>query len=724
VRLTNVSDTYGTDTNYALDSVEYYNGTNVVTLGGGTGTTSIINNVVSIADGASATATFTVAPQSAATSIASKLKSGSYQLGVSGAVTENSENFSDTVTIIGAHQVNQKSLTASASGVSKEYDGTTSMSGITLGLDTLETNDVVTVDGVGAFSSKNAGTGLSYSISNLTLSGDDASNYYLAASGTFSGADGEITQKNVTVSYTGVDKTYDGTTDATVTDSTNDFIAGDDISMTESAAFANKNVEVGKTVNISSIALDGADKDNYNLVSATSTTTTANITRLDSVTWTGGATGNWFDPNNWADGAVPDLSNVANVVIPTGTIVTFNTSGAVSPADVSDAVNIDSLGTLGSLTMADGTLNVANDMTLDTFTQNGGTLTAGSITAGTLNQTGGSVVTTGDLSVNDEFSQGTSGTISVGGDTSITDTTGGAVLGNLNTTGSTSITSIDGDITQANGTTLVSAGTATLDAGTNDIALNNANNDFQSTVDATGRNIAITDVDDLEVALNASGDSDLTAGGDLLVSGTSNKLTTTTTNSGTTTFGDTTVNGNLDVTSDGDIVQTAPIVVAGTATLDAGTNDIALNNANNDFQSTVSATGTNVYLTGKNDQSSDGDNITSQEDLRIQAIVNSINQQNFQNIFNPIEAFSFVNNPQSQPLQGSLFASPISGQYSEITIARGDQLELLKDKEGITTIPIYPDALIQIKGDGVNLPNGVKQEFYVYTNKQELINEE
>ncbi len=602
VRVTNVSDTYGTNTQYALSSVEYYDGSSVVTLGGGTGSTSIdVNNLVTITDGAGGSATFTVSPQSATTSTAGKLETGSYQLGVSGAVTENSVNFSDTVTIVGAHQVNQKSITASTTGgVSKVYDGTTDMSGVSLALTTLETGDVVTVDGVGSFSSKNAGTNLDYTINNLDLSGTDAANYYLSGGNSFSGNDGTITQKDVTVSYTGVDKTYDGTTSATVTDSTNDFIIGDDVAITENAAFVDKNVGTGKSVAISSIALSGADATNYNLISATTTTTTANITRLDSVTWIGGATGDWFDPANWAGGAIPDLSNVANVVIPTGTVVTFDTSGAVGLADTSSAVNIDSLGTLGSLTMTDGTLNISNDMTLDTFTQNGGTLTAGNITLDTFAQTAGTTSTTGNFTVNDEFSQGTSGSISVGGDTSITDTTGGVIIGNLNTTGTTSITSSDGDITQAIGTTIVSGGIATLDAGTNDITLNNANNDFQSTVDATGRNIAITDVNDLEIVLHASGDSTLNAGGNLIVSGTTNDLTTTTTNGGTTTFGDTTVNGNLDVTSDGNITQTDKMVVVGAATLDAGTNDITLNNPNNDFQSTVNASGNDITLADAN----------------------------------------------------------------------------------------------------------------------------
>jgi len=603
VRVTNVSDTYGTDTQYAITSVEYENGGTVYRLDDASianSATSIdANNEVTVTDGASATATFTVAPQSVLTSTAGKLVVGSYQLDVSGAVTENSANFNDIITVVGAHQVNTKSITASASSVSKVYDGTTDMSGISLDLATLETNDVVTVDVIGTFSSKNVGTGLNYTINNVGLNGADASNYYLSGGNSFNGNDGEITKKDLTASYTATDKTYDGTTDVVVAESTNDIVSGDSVTISESAAFSDKNAATGKIVNISSIALSGTDAGNYNLTSTTATTT-ADITRLDSVTWTGGATGNWFDPANWAGGAVPDLSNVANVVIPTGTVVSFDTSGAVNPADASGDVNIDSLGTLGSLTMADGVLNISNDMTLDTFTQNGGTLTAGSITTDTLNQTSGSTTTTGDLSVNSEFSQETSGTISVGGDTTISDTTGGTTVGNLDTTGSTSVTSTDGDITQANGTTTVAGGTTTLDAGTNDITFDSANNDFQSIVNVSANDITFADVNGLEVVLDASGNSDLIVGGNLAVSGSTNDLSTTTTNSGNTKFGDTKVNANFDVTSDGDITQTDKIVVSGTTTLDAGTNDIILDNANNDFQSTVNATGNDIFLSDKN----------------------------------------------------------------------------------------------------------------------------
>ena len=583
VKVINVSNAYGTATQYALNSVEYYNSndSSVVTLGSGGSTTSIDgDNLVSINDGAGGTASFTISPQNNTTSTAGKLEVGSYQLGIDGLVTENSNNFSDTVTIVGAHEVTQKSLTASASNVSKVYDGNTSMNGVTIGLDTLETNDVVSVDGSGAFSSKNQGTGLSYTVNNLVLAGTDASNYYLSGGTSFSGSNGVITKKDLSVSYTATDKTYDGSTTATVTESTNDIVSGDSVSISETSVFTDKNVGTNKTVNITSIALSGDDAGNYNLTNIDQeANTTASISRLDSVTWIGGASGNWFDPSNWAGGAVPDLSNVANVVIPTGTVVSFDTTGSVSPADSTSAVNIDSLGTLGSLNMTNGVLNVQDSITLDTFTQNGGTLTAE------------------DFTVTNEYSQGTSGSVVVSGDTDITDNSNGTVIGNLETTGTTTITSTDGDITQANGTTSEGNGLTTLNAGSNDIILNEATNDFV-TLNATGKDVTIKDTNDLTVSLTSSGDSTLTIGGDLEVDGTTNNLTTITTNNGTTTFGATTVNGTLSSTSDGDISQESntSLDVLQTTTFNASSNNVNLDNASNNFQSTVNITGATVAV--------------------------------------------------------------------------------------------------------------------------------
>jgi filamentous hemagglutinin family protein len=295
VRVTPVSNAYGTATQYAVSRVEYESGGTVYRLDDNSVSGSSVavgsGNVVTVNDGSSGTASFTVLPKTVSGdfSTAGKLKVGAYQLGVAGLVTENSANFSDTVTVVGSHQVSTKGLTASATGVSKVYDGTTSMSGVSLGLSTLETNDVVTVNGLGAFGSRNAGTNINYTISGLNLSGDDAANYHLSGGASFSGNDAQILAKSLTVSgLTAAHKIYNASTavvisgsaaltDGAASSSDGKFYAGDVVSIagTPSGSFANKNVGTGKTVTVGGLSLSGADAGNYTL---SAVTTNADIT--------------------------------------------------------------------------------------------------------------------------------------------------------------------------------------------------------------------------------------------------------------------------------------------------------------------------------------------------------------------------------------------------------------------------------------------------------------
>ena len=90
--------------------------------------------------------------------------------------------------------------------------------------------------------------------------------------------------RSLTVSATGVDKVYDGTTAATVTLS-DDRVAGDALTISyASALFADKNVGTGKLVTVTGIAITGATAGNYTLANTTASTTasitkaTANIT--------------------------------------------------------------------------------------------------------------------------------------------------------------------------------------------------------------------------------------------------------------------------------------------------------------------------------------------------------------------------------------------------------------------------------------------------------------
>jgi hypothetical protein len=112
-----------------------------------------------------------------------------------------------------------------------------------------------------------AATGGTFSVSNYTITYD---------SGSLS-----VNPKLLTVSAAGVNKTYDGTTSATVSLSDNR-ISGDALTDSDTgASFSDPNVGTGKRVTATGIAISGADAADYTL-SNTTATTTASINAASS----------------------------------------------------------------------------------------------------------------------------------------------------------------------------------------------------------------------------------------------------------------------------------------------------------------------------------------------------------------------------------------------------------------------------------------------------------
>ena len=147
---------------------------------------------------------------------------------------------------------------------------------MTLSTDALG-GDAVTASYTGAsFADKNVGTGKTVSVTGISISGADAANYNLL--NTTASTTADITQRDLTVTATGVNKVYDGTTTATVTLST-DALGGDDVTASYAgASFADKNAGSGKAVSVTGISISGADAANYNLLNTTASTT-ADITQ-------------------------------------------------------------------------------------------------------------------------------------------------------------------------------------------------------------------------------------------------------------------------------------------------------------------------------------------------------------------------------------------------------------------------------------------------------------
>src|ERR1700679_4043728 len=113
---------------------------------------------------------------------------------------------------------------------------------------------------------------MTVTVAGIGVTGTDAAKYTGATSSTTTTAD--ITPRALTVTATGVNKVYDGTTTASVTLSDNR-IAGDVITDADTAAsFADKNVANTKTVTVAGISITGTDASNYTLANTTTTTTT------------------------------------------------------------------------------------------------------------------------------------------------------------------------------------------------------------------------------------------------------------------------------------------------------------------------------------------------------------------------------------------------------------------------------------------------------------------
>ena len=301
--------------------------------------------------------------------------------------------------------------------------------------------------------------------------GTTLTNYTLPTSAS---GGGNISARNLTINYFGLSKSYDGSTVASVT-TTDNRVVGDVFDINRTANFDNKNVGTGKTISVSGVSLSdplGAttiDASNY-IVSSTGTTS-ASVTRLGSVAWTGGTTGNWLTPGNWAGGAVPDLANVASVFIPSGVTVTFNDT----PTGLAQSgpVLIDSLSASGSaINQSAGALRVTGVATLGAFQQSGGTATVG-----------------GNFTTTSGFSQGSTGSLTVGGTSNLASTATPVVLGNFATTGALNITSTGGSITQASGTSVLALDTITLSAQNGsspaDITLDNSSNRWVGLLNVT-----------------------------------------------------------------------------------------------------------------------------------------------------------------------------------------------------------------------------------------------
>jgi filamentous hemagglutinin family protein len=308
--------------------------------------------------------------------------------------------------------ISKAALSVTAQAVTKGYDGTTSATGVgSVGsLAGKAAGEVVNSAGSQTFTDKNAGTGnKTVKASGVTIK--DSSNADVTGNYEISYLDNTvstITQKSITLDgITATNKTYDGTTAATVSTTGavfKDQISGDVLTVSSTGTFSDKNVAAGKTVSLTN-TLAGADLGNYNVT--TQATTTADISKksitLDGIT----AANKTYDGTTTATitaGAIATgIANETLAVSGTGTFSDKNAADdkTVTVADVTTLAKKNGTGdwrnynltTTGSITT---TANIdKKNVTLDSITAankvydgtDTATITAGSITTGVGNET-------------------------------------------------------------------------------------------------------------------------------------------------------------------------------------------------------------------------------------------------------------------------------------------------------------------------------------------------
>ena len=227
---------------------------------------------VSLADNRVTGDSLTVAYASA--SFADKNVGTGKAVTVSGITVSGSDatNYTFNASATTTADITARALTVSGTGVNKAYDGT-AVGAVALA-DNRISGDIFSTGYTSAlFADKNVGVGKPITVSGISLSGVDAGNYSFNST---AGAVADITPALLTVSATGINKAYDGTTTATVS-LTDNRVTGDSLSVAYgSASFSDANVGTAKPVTVSGITVSGADAGNYTFNSTANTT--ANIT--------------------------------------------------------------------------------------------------------------------------------------------------------------------------------------------------------------------------------------------------------------------------------------------------------------------------------------------------------------------------------------------------------------------------------------------------------------
>ena len=271
-------------------------------------------------------------------------------------------NYIFNITATTTADITPRALVVSAAGIDKVYDGNTDAT-VNLSDNRVAGDMLILAYASASFDTKDVGTGKTVSVIGITVTGTDAGNYTFNTTDTTTA---DITPRALVVSAAGINKVYDGNTDATVTLSDNR-VAGDVLTLAYgSASFDTKDVGTGKTVTVIGITVGGADAGNY--THNVTTTTTADITaRGLTVTATG--IDKQYDGNTTATVTLSD-DRVAGDVLTLGyTSATFNNPniGTNKPVNVV-GISITGGADAGNYTLTNTTTATTADITIRTLT--------------------------------------------------------------------------------------------------------------------------------------------------------------------------------------------------------------------------------------------------------------------------------------------------------------------------------------------------------------------
>ncbi len=339
-------------------------------------------------------------------------------------------------------------------------------------------------------------------------------------------------------------------------------------------------------------AKGGAQSGNGGLVETSGSDLDIGGIRVDASSSNGKA-GQWLiDPTNISINAATaatystSLNNGTDVIVSTDGTITLESTATISKTSGNQTVKLElittgsgkditlsgiisaSSGILNIILTATGKIKVNNTVTTpsgavtltagDAITQSGA-MTGTTLTAKTLKNGGGAAITltnsSNEFSTVNLSSRNAADTANANGAISYRDATGYDISG-LQTGGTATLTA-GGAITDSGA--LVVGNTTTLVAGTNDIILDTATNNFDTVAVTSGQNVTLVDTDAIDL-------------------------------------GASTISGMLDVTANGAISDSGNLTVTGTTTLAAGSgNDIKLDKSN-DFGAVAITSGKNVEL--------------------------------------------------------------------------------------------------------------------------------